>query len=234
MAEGKRWEDSLNCILMTYRASPHLGSGQSPAKLMLGREIRTKLPDIALEGRSFQSSEVRDKYNKYQERMKNYRDKKERAVPHNFKVGNRVLVANRAQNKLDSQFDRTPYIIKQKVGNSSFIIQNMENGKKLVRNQKHLRRIPQQQLLGRALQNRQEYVEFDDDFTKSNVGNEENEVVKINVENDVNTKMLNKNDLVMANEQSEQPDNVTRTRSGRIVKSTKNSQFVYYSCKNSI
>ena len=192
------------------------------------------MPDIALQGRSFQSSEVRDKYNKYQERMKNYHDKKERAVPHNFKVGNRVLVANRAQNKLDSQFDRTPYIIKQKVGNSSFIIQNMENGKKLVRNQKHLRRIPQQQLLERALQNRQEYVEFDDDFTKSNVGNKENEVVKINVENDVNTKMLNKNDLVMANEQSEQPDNVTRSRSGRIVKSTKNSQFVYYSCKNSI
>ena len=46
MAEGKRWEDSLDAILMTYRASPHIGSVQSPAKLMFGREIRTKLPDI--------------------------------------------------------------------------------------------------------------------------------------------------------------------------------------------
>ena len=213
---------------MTYRASPHLGSGQSPAKLMFGREIRTKLPDITLEGCSFQSSNVRDKYNKYQEHMKNYHDKKERAIPHNFKVGNRVLVANRVQNKLDSQFSRIPHIIKEKVGNSSFIVQNIENGKKLVRNQKHLRHIPQQQLLGRASQNRQKYVEFDVDFTKSNVGNKEDEFVKINVENNVNRKKSNNNDLVMANEQLEQSDNVIRTKSGRIVKSTKNNQFVYY------
>ena len=59
---------------------------------MLGREIRTKLPDITLEGRSRQSSEVCDRFDQYQERMKNYHDKKDRAVPHNFKVGDKVLV----------------------------------------------------------------------------------------------------------------------------------------------
>ena len=91
-AEGKRWEDPLDSILMTYRASPHIGSGQSPAKLMSGREIRTKLPDITLEGRRSQSSEVCDRYDQYQERMKNYHDKKEKAAPHNFKVGDKVLV----------------------------------------------------------------------------------------------------------------------------------------------
>ena len=227
VAEGKRWEDSLNSILMTYRASPHIGSGQSPAKLMLGREIRTKLPDITLEGRSCQSNEVRDRYDQYQERMKNYHDKKERALPHNFKVGDKVLVANRARNKLDSRFARAPHIIKEKVGNSSFIIQNIENGKELVRNQKHLRHIPQQHVLAQASQNRQEYVEFDFDFTK-NVSYKENDSVKIDLENNVNRKKSSKTDLVMANEQLEQCDNVTRTRSGRIVKSTKNSRFVYY------
>ena len=36
VAEGKRWDDSLDSILMTYRASPHIGSGQNPAKLILG------------------------------------------------------------------------------------------------------------------------------------------------------------------------------------------------------
>ena len=97
----------------------------------------------------------------------------------------------------------------------------IENGKTLVRNQ-------HQQLLGRASQNRQKYVEFDVDFTKSNVGNKEDEFVKINVENNLNRKKSNNNDLVMAKEQLEQSDNVIRTRSGRIVKSTKNNQFVYY------
>ena len=112
------------------------------------------------------------------------------------------------------QFSRIPHIIKEKVGNSSFIVQNIENGKTLVRNQKHLRHIPQQ-LLGQALQSRQKYVEFDVDFTKSNVGNKEDEFVKINVENNVNRKKSNNNHLVMANELLEQSDNVIRTRSGR-------------------
>ena len=63
---------------------------QVQAKVMLGREIRTKLPDITLEGHSRRSSEVCDRYDQYQEQMKNYHDKKERAVPHNFKVGDKV------------------------------------------------------------------------------------------------------------------------------------------------
>ena len=37
----------------------------------------------------------------------------------------------------------------------------------------------------------------------------------------------------MANEQLEQYNNATRTRTGRIVKPTKNSGFVYYLCKYS-
>ena len=97
-----------------------------------------------------------------------------------------------------------------------------------MRNQKHLRHIPQQHVLGQASQNRQEYLEFDFDFTKNNVSYKENDSVKIDLEHNVNRKKSSKTDLVMANEQLEQCDNVTRTRSGRIVKSTKNSRFVYY------
>ena len=95
---------------------------------MLGREIRTKLPDVKLESRSRQLSEVCDGY----DRMKNYHDIKERAVPHKFKVGDKVFVANVARNKLDSRFARVPHL-KEKVRNSSFLVQNIQKGKEIIK-----------------------------------------------------------------------------------------------------
>ena len=74
------------------------------------------------------------------------------------------------------------------MGNSSFVVQNVGNGEELVRNQKHLRHIPYQQSLGQALQSRQEYVEFDSDYIK-NVSSKENDIVKIELEENVNRKV---------------------------------------------
>ena len=45
-AEGKDWRTDMFTFLLNYRATPHATTGASPAFLHLGREIRTKVPQV--------------------------------------------------------------------------------------------------------------------------------------------------------------------------------------------
>ena len=44
--EGKRWQDELQKFLLAYRSTTQASTGATPAFLMFGREIRTKLPEL--------------------------------------------------------------------------------------------------------------------------------------------------------------------------------------------
>uniref|UniRef100_W5MUS1 Gypsy retrotransposon integrase-like protein 1 n=1 Tax=Lepisosteus oculatus TaxID=7918 RepID=W5MUS1_LEPOC len=41
--EGQKWREELPEILLAYRSTPHRASGETPANLLFGRDIRTKL-----------------------------------------------------------------------------------------------------------------------------------------------------------------------------------------------
>jgi transposase InsO family protein len=45
--EERDWRKALDTFLLNYRATPHAMTGVSPAKIMFGREIRTKVPEIS-------------------------------------------------------------------------------------------------------------------------------------------------------------------------------------------
>ncbi|KAK3733402.1 hypothetical protein QZH41_002706 [Actinostola sp. cb2023] len=45
-AERKDWKKEVRTYLTAYRATPHTTTGVSPAELLFGRKMRTKLPDI--------------------------------------------------------------------------------------------------------------------------------------------------------------------------------------------
>ena len=45
-AEKKDWRRELLKFLTAYRSTPHTTTGVSPAKLLFGRETRTKLPSL--------------------------------------------------------------------------------------------------------------------------------------------------------------------------------------------
>ena len=45
-AEGRDWREELTTYLASYRSTPHATTGVSPARLMFGREVRTKLPEF--------------------------------------------------------------------------------------------------------------------------------------------------------------------------------------------
>ena len=45
-AEGLDWLKELLKCLLCYRSTPHKTTGESPAKLLFGREIPSKLPGV--------------------------------------------------------------------------------------------------------------------------------------------------------------------------------------------
>ena len=45
-AEGRNWRAEIDNFLMMYRSTPHSTTGVSPAELLFGRRIRTKLPHL--------------------------------------------------------------------------------------------------------------------------------------------------------------------------------------------
>ena len=46
-AEGRDWRLELNKFLLAYRSTPHTTTGRSPAELLYGRKMSTKLPEVA-------------------------------------------------------------------------------------------------------------------------------------------------------------------------------------------
>ena len=47
-AEGGEWKKELNDFLKAYRNTPHTVTKVSPAEIMYGRKLRTKLPHFLL------------------------------------------------------------------------------------------------------------------------------------------------------------------------------------------
>lgn len=46
-AEKRDWRLELNKYLLAYRSTPQVTTGQSPAELLFGRKLSTKLPEVA-------------------------------------------------------------------------------------------------------------------------------------------------------------------------------------------
>uniref|UniRef100_A0A3P9KEY2 Gypsy retrotransposon integrase-like protein 1 n=1 Tax=Oryzias latipes TaxID=8090 RepID=A0A3P9KEY2_ORYLA len=143
--EGKTWKEELPKILMAYRSTPHRASGETPAMLMFGRDIRTKCPnlekDLPLTEKE-KATDVRKHHKEYQTKMKHYADQTSRAKEHNFKAGDIVYIASMENGKLDPTFRETRYVLLKNTSDSSFELVNTEDGSKVIRNVKHLRKTP--------------------------------------------------------------------------------------------
>lgn len=202
MAEGKSWENELSKILMSYRSSCHPMTGKSPAVMLLQREIRTKLPSFSLEAECALEG-VKTQVKAYQKRMKAYHDQRNKVQSHKFKIGDVVYCAeNVAHGKLSSNFRPERYVVIKFTARDTCSVVNILNGKIYRRNVKHIRHAN----VGRKLIiNEDEEVEQPSGSRSSDQSHDTNTIT----END--------------NEQT-----VIRTRSGRVSKSTRVKDFVYY------
>ena len=74
--EGRHWRSQMDDFLMMCRSTSHSTTGVSPAELLFGRKIRTKLPQL----QEFTcEDEVRDRDSERKEKGKMYADFKRNA-----------------------------------------------------------------------------------------------------------------------------------------------------------
>ena len=125
--ESHPWKQALNQMLRNYRSSSHCTTGCTPASLMFGREVRTKLPQYEMpkqnqEARS-KKAQTRDK--KQKAKMKAAADK-QRSSSHLrlISVGDKVLVRQTQTNKLSPPYKPQAYIVSKKKGSMITAINN--------------------------------------------------------------------------------------------------------------
>lgn len=137
--EEKNWETELQEYLLNYRATPQGTTGLSPAELLYGRKIKTKLPEVFITRNDCQVRE-RDKLKKAQ--MKLYADKKRQAVPHNLQEGDHVLLKRPQRLTHQSPYDPDPYIVTRVQGTA---ITASRGGKRIIRNSSFFKKIEKTQ-----------------------------------------------------------------------------------------
>ena len=120
-AEGKDWCTDMYTFLLNYWATPHATTGVSPARLHLGREIRTKVPQVKVKlsddlSAALQSAHLKERQAK--QKIKAYADKRNRASPSDIKPGDQVLLQQAKQNKLSTRYDPKPYTVLERKGPS--------------------------------------------------------------------------------------------------------------------
>jgi hypothetical protein len=117
-------------------------TGQTPAKLLLQREMRTKIPTIQpakVKDGSRMDSEVRNKDSSEKAKAKEYTNTETRhAKTRNLAVGDEVLVTQKRKNKYSTQFGKDPMKI-IKINGSQIILED-RHGKQHRRNSSHVKK----------------------------------------------------------------------------------------------
>ncbi|PFX28921.1 Uncharacterized protein K02A2.6 [Stylophora pistillata] len=131
-AEGKEWKKEVRKYVVAYRSTPHTTTGVSPAELLFGRKMRTKLPELKEESTE---SEMRDRDGEMKAKTKWYADKKRNAQESYLAPGDQVLAKQECKNKSSTPFAPEPYDVITKTGNS--VVVESPDGVQLMRNTTH-------------------------------------------------------------------------------------------------
>ena len=133
-AEGHHWRSQMDDFLMMCRSTLHSTTGVSPAELLFGRNIRTRLPQLQ---ESPCEDEVRGHDSGRKEKGKMYADCKRNSCKNDIQKGDKVLLRQEREKKLSTPFKQVPYTVVQKNGNSVLI---EADGVQYRRNVTHVKR----------------------------------------------------------------------------------------------
>ncbi|XP_041378905.1 uncharacterized protein K02A2.6-like [Gigantopelta aegis] len=115
-AEKKNWKLELHQFLLAYRSTPHSTTGVSPSELMYGGNIRTKMPQLKL-NYSNVDLQVEDRDRENKQNRKDYVDTRRGARNSEISPGDTVLLKQKWENKLSTQFANIPFKVIDKCGN---------------------------------------------------------------------------------------------------------------------
>lgn len=106
---GISYEQAIRSWLFTHRNTPHSITGKSPAEMLFGRKLRTKLPNIQC---LFQDLETRDRDSELKNSMVSQKNEKlQRGGATNIKVGDQVLVLRDNPSKCQTPFHDNPFTV---------------------------------------------------------------------------------------------------------------------------
>ena len=132
--EGRDWRSQMDDFLMMYRSTPHSTTEISPAELLFGRKIRTKIPQL----QEFTcEDEVRDRDSERKEKGKMHAACKRNACENDIQKGDKVLLRQERDNKSSTPFKQVPFTVVQKNGNSVLV---ETDGVQYLRNVTHAKR----------------------------------------------------------------------------------------------
>lgn len=134
--QGRPWKQELYLYLRNYRATPHSSTGVSPATVLNGEPLKTKLPQMARAGvdESLRERDFSAKLN-----MKSYAEGRRNICHSDINVGDVVLMKNvTRQGKLVPKFQPNPFEVVEKKG-SMIVAQRGDEVK--ARNSSHFRKV---------------------------------------------------------------------------------------------
>ncbi len=123
-------------FLLAYRSTPDSTTGVSPAKLLFGREIRTKLPELREE--HARPSVVEDRDCAMKQKGADYANLRRRAQKSDIESGDKVLVKRKKVDKLSPTFFEVPMEVVGKQGGD--VTLESSSGVQLRRNITHLKK----------------------------------------------------------------------------------------------
>ena len=119
---GRDWRKSLPTLLRHYRTTPHHITVETPAMMLMNREIRTKIPNV-MTRKSYHETKAKETDTRAKEQAKEYAGRKRRAEEKYFKVKERVLLRQPHKNKYSTPFCIDPFTV-IKINGSQLEIQD--------------------------------------------------------------------------------------------------------------
>ena len=122
--QGQDLKRELGNFLFQYRTTPHSTTGVAPSELLMGRKLRDKIPSLGENLLTAKPNEsdwqrlVRDRDAFRKQRYKEHADSKRGAATSDIKVGDKVLLQAKKQNKLSCSFETDPVVVVAREGNA--------------------------------------------------------------------------------------------------------------------
>ncbi|XP_044176587.1 uncharacterized protein K02A2.6-like [Acropora millepora] len=109
--EGKPVRDEVRRGIRAYRATEHATTGASPNRLMFGRELRGKFPEVRGQSKRRDDARIRCRDREQKHKMKKYADKRRHTAVMKIKVGDTVLCKQERKNSLTPLYDPDPMVV---------------------------------------------------------------------------------------------------------------------------
>ena len=162
-AEGRRWESDLYIFLLTYRNTPHTTTRVSPAKLLMGRDLRDKIPHFTTnENPYYEEAKFHDFNAKC--KTKEYYDKRKRTKECDISSGDFVIMENPRKGKLLPKYEVVPLKVVETSGSKITVI---KNGKRVSRNSSKFKRVDPSKFKNISISS-PEYDESDESDSETN------------------------------------------------------------------